>query len=84
MRTKTLVKGFKNSQKIRVIVDGVGIYTTVGATASIFSSSKHYGAVDFALYKLAEMRREAKSEGDPLPSGLACTYLSMNVQTDLL
>ena len=84
MRTKTLIPGFKNSQKIRVIVDGVGIYTTVGATASIFFSSKHYGAVDFALYRLAELRREAKREGGPLPSGLVCTYLKTIVQTDLL
>jgi|TARA_R110000868_G_scaffold116738_2_gene310467 hypothetical protein len=84
MRTKTLIEGFKNSQKIRVIVDGVGIYTTVGATASIFATSKHYAAVNLALQRLAFFRRAALHEGNPIPLGLSCTCLKTNVQADLL
>ena len=29
MRTKQIINGLKNSQRIRVIVNGVGFYTTV-------------------------------------------------------
>jgi hypothetical protein len=39
MRTKQIIKGLKNSQRIRVILNGVGFYTTVkGANELPFSS----------------------------------------------
>jgi len=38
---KRIIKGLKNSQKIRVIVNGVGFYTTVeGMTQMCFTEQK--------------------------------------------
>ncbi len=51
MRKPRLIEGFNNSQKIRVIVDGVGFYTTVGGTADIMTR-KHRMAVQIALMNL--------------------------------
>ena len=50
MRRATVIKGLKNSQKIRVIVDGVGLYMTVGDTDSIFSTTTHRQAVQHTLH----------------------------------
>ncbi len=48
MRTKRYIDGLNNSQKIRVIVNGVGFYTTVrGAFDMAFTSQKN--AVTMAL-----------------------------------
>ena len=51
MRVQRLISGFNNSQKIRVIVDGVGFYTTVGETSNIMTR-KHRMAVQSALMNL--------------------------------
>lgn len=62
MRTKTFIDGFKNSQRIRVIVDGVGFYTTVSGTSDIMTR-KHRMAVQTALMNLASDRQLAKATG---------------------
>ena len=54
MRRATVIKGLKNSQKIRVIVDGVGLYMTVGDTDSIFSTTSHRSAVQHTLHLMVE------------------------------
>ena len=59
MRKQRLVAGFNNSQKIRVIVDGVGFYTTVGETDKI-CTTKHRTAVQIALLNLADDRKKNK------------------------
>ena len=51
MRTPRLIDGFNNSQRIRVIVDGVGFYTTVGGTSDIMTR-RHRMAVQVALMNL--------------------------------
>lgn len=51
MRTPRLIDGFNNSQKIRVIVDGVGFYTTVGGTSDIMTR-RHRMAVQAALMNM--------------------------------
>ena len=51
MRTPRLIAGFNNSQRIRVIVDGVGFYTTVGGTSDIMTR-KHRMAVQIALMNM--------------------------------
>ena len=51
MRKQRLIAGFNNSQKIRVIVDGVGFYTTVGGTSDIMTR-KHRMAVQMALMNM--------------------------------
>jgi hypothetical protein len=41
MRRKSIIQGLKNSQKIRIIVDGVGFHTTVqGMTEMCFTEQR--------------------------------------------
>ena len=51
MRKQRLITGFNNSQRIRVIVDGVGFFTTVGGTADIMTR-QHRMAVQAALMNI--------------------------------
>ena len=52
MRTKQIIKGLDNSQKIRVIVNGVGFHTTVkGMTEMVFTGQRV--AVWCALERIA-------------------------------
>ena len=53
MRTKTLIDGFKNSQKIRAIVDGVGFYMTIGEIVDRFVYTTQYCAVEQTLHMMA-------------------------------
>lgn len=48
MRTKTIVKGLSNSQPIRVILDGVGFYTTVKGV-DLICTTNHRVATLLAL-----------------------------------
>ena len=54
MRRAAVIKGLKNSQKIRVIIDGVGLYITVGDTDSIFSTTSHRSAVQHTLHRMVQ------------------------------
>mgnify|MGYP003335708342 CR=1 FL=1 len=83
MRTPAVVKGMKNSQKIRVIINGVGFYTTVRDTEDRFMQSQHRVAVQMTLDKMAKEKN----------SGLAQTIrfydnqmkqISIDVQVDLM
>jgi hypothetical protein len=52
MRTKQVIQGLNNSQKIRVIINGVGFHTTVmGMTEMLFSEQRV--AVWIALEQIA-------------------------------
>ncbi len=90
MRTKTYIPGFKNSQKIRLMFDGLGIYTTVSEVANVFATTGHQRAANDALIRLSHMRYMAKKDGDLIPCGLGMTSYNTNpstriqVQVDLL
>ena len=84
MRTKTFIDGFKNSQKIRVMFEGFGVYTTVIGVTEVFATATHRAAACDALCKLSHMRYMAKVTGDPIPSGLGYNTRDMQVQVDLL
>lgn len=56
MRTKRLIPYFNNSQKIRVIVDGIGLYMTVGQVATLFATTNHRVATWSALEILGHDR----------------------------
>lgn len=74
MRTQRLIDGFNNSQKIRVIVAGVGFYTTVGSTSDIMTR-KHRMAVQTALMNLASQRHLARAVGrGDIPVGFGFNY----------
>ena len=93
MRTQTLISGFKNSQKIRVIVDGVGFYTTVGGTSEI-CTHKHRVAVQVALMNLSHHRNMDEIRNNPEKhTGFGFNYnytadgvehVSVPVQVDLV
>lgn len=53
MRKKQVIKGLNNSQKIRVILDGVGFYMTVGEIVNRFATVRHYEAVEQTLHIMA-------------------------------
>lgn len=89
MRTKTVIAGFKNSQKIRIIVNRVPIFTTVyDAAFNLFGDKNINAACWVTMEKLATMRRVAKLDKAPVPSGLVYNYGSYNnevqVQIDLI
>lgn len=84
MRTKTHIQGFKNSQKIRVMFNGFGVYTTVAGVASMFATYVHSQAANDALLALSDMRYSAKKNGDLIPVGLGYTSRGTQVQIDLI
>lgn len=79
MRTKTLIDGFKNSQKLRLIINGIIVYTTVkGVLFDLFGSSEQRAAVCDALMKLSFYKRTENV------MGLAEDFRGYSVQVDLL
>lgn len=76
MRTKRIYANIKNSQKIRVILNGVGVYTTVMQAQGIFSHTYHRVAVDVALTEIAQQRGKIL--------GYATRWNGIDVQVDLL
>ncbi len=91
MRTKTIVEGFRNSQKFRFILvsnDGaeVGMTITVQQMSDLFATRDARVAVWDALMKLASDRRIADVRGEQKPLGLvrdAQRYGFRQVQVDL-
>jgi hypothetical protein len=64
MRTKVIFDGLKNSQKIRVIINGVIVYTTIkGVLFDLFGNTEQRAAVCDALLQLSYFYRTEKSTG---------------------
>jgi hypothetical protein len=76
MRTKTIVQGLKNSQRIRVILQGVGFHTTIQGVLDNMSYTDQIFVVMNALGKIAE------SNGEII--GFAGSIQGYNVQVDLV
>ena len=76
MRTKQLYPGINNSQKIRVILNGVGIYTTVAATQSIFATTDHRVAVEAGLLEIQKQKGKI--------NGYASRWNGIDFQVDLI
>lgn len=72
MRTKQLIHGFNNSQKIRVMINGLGLYMTVGQIESMFATTPHRVAVWLTTEKLALDRYTARQRHgwSGVPTGL--------------
>ena len=80
MRTKTIIDGFKNSQKFRVIINGIILHTTVkGMAYDTFGQTEQRVAVWDALMALAMQRRH-----ETAAVGLAGTWRGYEVQVDLV
>ena len=64
MRTKVIFDGLKNSQKLRVIINGITIYTTIkGVLYDLFGNTEQRAAVCDALLQLSYFYRTEKSTG---------------------
>ena len=82
MRTKTIIDGFKNSQKFRVIMNGVMIngITPKDLMDARFGLTNQRVALWDALQSLASMRRVEVTK----PIGLTGTWREVNIQVDML
>jgi hypothetical protein len=89
MRTKTIIDGFKNSQKFRVIFKGdgsendIGLYMTVKQMTEMFATTTARATCWEALLKLAHMRDAEHRGGGIQPVGLCATIGNKQVQIDL-
>ena len=90
MRTKTIIDGFKNSQKFRVIFKGdgsendIGMYMTVQQMTEMFATNTARTVCWDALIKLSYLRYEAKRKIETVPTGLGHTFRNKQVQLDLV
>lgn len=75
-RTKTIVQGFKNSQRIRVILQGVGFYTTIQGVVDNMSYTDQIAAVLDAVQKIAD--------SDEGITGFGTNNNGYDVQVDLV
>ncbi len=89
MRTKTIIDGFKNSQKFRVIFKGDGSENDIGMYLTIKQMSEQFATVNArtlcwdAMLKLSYLRYEANRTKQPIPVGLVDTFRGKQVQVDL-
>jgi len=91
MRTKTIIEGFKNSQKFRFILladSGAefGMVITIQQMSDQFATREARVAVWNALIKLSHDRQMAQVCGHPVPTGIVQSIGSQGfrqVQIDL-
>lgn len=77
------MKQFKQSQKIRIIISGVGFYTTVkDIRNSMFCFTQQNQAAQMAVADLEQIRN-GDSNGKST-TGIGKTYNGLQVQLDLL
>lgn len=80
MRTKTIIDGFKNSQKFRVTINGIMVFTTVKEMAyGMFGNTEQRVAVWDAMMALAMQKRHESAA-----VGLAGSWRGYEVQVDLV
>jgi hypothetical protein len=90
MRTKTVIEGFKNSQKFRVIFKGdgsendVGMYMTVKQMTEVFATVNARVLCWEAMEMLARMRKAEKEGGGIPPVGIGATIRGKQIQVDLV
>jgi hypothetical protein len=88
---KTIIPGFKNSQKFRVIFKqggseyDVGMYMTIKQMSESMATVNARTAVWNALERLSAIRHISKKAGQRnLETGLGCTEGKFQVQVDLV
>jgi len=90
MRTPTIIDGFKNSQKFRVIFKGDGSENDIGMYLTIKQMSEQFATVNArslcyeALNILSVERDLAKALRKPMPSGIGTTIRGKQIQVDLV
>jgi hypothetical protein len=89
MRTKTIVEGFKNSQKFRFILQAeggeeFGMCITIQQMSDQFATANARAAVWDAMLRLSYDRRIAEAARKPMPTGLVRSCFGFKqVQVDL-
>ena len=82
MRRPAVIPGLKNTQRIRVILDGVGVYMTVGDTANNFATTHQVAMQNtlrlMVLERCGGMGHTIKVYNDTL------TPATVQVQVDLM
>ena len=90
MRTPTIIDGFKNSQKFRVIFKGDGSENDIDMYLTIKQMSEQFATVNArslcyeAMNMLANEREFAKSLRKPVPVGMGLTIRGKQIQVDLV
>ena len=91
MRTKTIIDGFKNSQKFRVIWNtnggsetDVGMYMTIKQMSESMATTNARVAVWTALERLSYDRQMALATHRPVPNGIGITVNKFQVQVSLV
>ena len=91
MRLKTIIPGFKNSQKFRVIFKNSGSENDIGMYMTVKQMSEQFATVHArslcweAMEKLATMREAERRCGGVMPIGLCATIQGRyQVQVDLV
>ena len=90
MRTKTIIEGFKNSQKFRVIFKGdgsendIGLYLTISQMNEQFATVMARSICWEAMIQLSYERRTAEATSKPVPTGLGTTIRGKQIQVDLV
>lgn len=82
MRTKTIVKGLSNNQRIRVILDGVGFYTTVKGV-DLICTTNHRVAALLALDYIAKHKLQGYG-GQMFAYDSKMVRQTVNYQVDLV
>lgn len=78
------MKTFKKTQKVRILIDGVGLFTTVKSIKEgMFSLARHNMAANIALATL-ETTRNSAGLADQCATGLSGEWVSTRVQLDLV
>ena len=75
MRTTRLYPIYNNKQKIRVVINGVHIYTTVADTQYIFGVTEHRQAVEYCLSEMSDQGGHIR--------GIATRRNQVDVQVDI-
>lgn len=83
MRTKRIVSGLDNNQKIRFIVNGFGMFCKVKDIVNI-CTAEHRVPVWIALERLGNINFVNKSLNLPLISGYTSNIEGVNVQVDFV
>ena len=85
---KLLVLGLRNSQKVRIILDGHGVYTTVSKVFDgLFATEKSFQAARVTLQDLGALQPRGRNHSQKvqgLATSVATKYGMVNVQVDLI
>jgi hypothetical protein len=80
MRTKTIIEGFKNSQKIRVVINGIIVFTTIrDAAYNLFGQLEQRAAT---LEAIDEIRRRRSFGANMV--GFSGRFRNIDIQVDLI